>query len=516
MGSRTLDAVLEPRPVSMKDRLATDYHWSMRQREVLSLLAKGKSNQEVADVLGISLDGAKWHVSQILGELQAADRQEAADYWRRYTGLTPRFGRTFRALVGATDFKAAFAVVSIGGVVLFGVLLVGLASNSNEASPPPPTVAPTESIVPTNTPLPRQIELASPVELPPNTLVYYLGSGRGNDDGQNELFRAYRLSSGRLVVQSISAMLPTSGQFVSAAVDAPSGRIAVVVCLEGYCGPYGPAEPRSIARLWLSPDGGVTWTGNDFPVDSSLIGFTAAELAVYTAVQHGPEAEGRVWLFPSENELVAAEGGVLAGDFVTYDGQVLRLASDGGLDDVDGMRVVAPPLLPGKPHWQSEDGLASSREQLASGELRWWAALLSNGASGVTWPSNSLAVDPVRLLSSDISLVNLRMPTADDDRPSIGLIDFSTGTVAEITSLSKGDMALWAVGAFVGRLGGITGSSKCVDILAVPAPSATSVGCASKGELVQIDPDASPRGGFVPVRTWAGVTGWVLETSLDW
>jgi len=48
-----------------------------REREVLSLLAQGLSNQEVAAHMGISLKTARNHVSNILGRLQVADRTEA-------------------------------------------------------------------------------------------------------------------------------------------------------------------------------------------------------------------------------------------------------------------------------------------------------------------------------------------------------------------------------------------------------------------------------------------------------
>ncbi|MEX2247548.1 MAG: helix-turn-helix transcriptional regulator [Dehalococcoidia bacterium] len=49
-----------------------------RQREVLELLRRGLTNEEIAGQLGISLDGAKWHVSEILSRLGVDNRQEAA------------------------------------------------------------------------------------------------------------------------------------------------------------------------------------------------------------------------------------------------------------------------------------------------------------------------------------------------------------------------------------------------------------------------------------------------------
>lgn len=41
-----------------------------RQREVLELVARGKTNPEIAETLGITLDGAKFHVSEILDRLR--------------------------------------------------------------------------------------------------------------------------------------------------------------------------------------------------------------------------------------------------------------------------------------------------------------------------------------------------------------------------------------------------------------------------------------------------------------
>src|SRR5207247_1518132 len=52
-----------------------------REREVLALLRRDFTNEEIAQRLGISLDGAKYHVSQILSKLDVATREEAAA-WR--------------------------------------------------------------------------------------------------------------------------------------------------------------------------------------------------------------------------------------------------------------------------------------------------------------------------------------------------------------------------------------------------------------------------------------------------
>ncbi|MCZ0716708.1 response regulator transcription factor [Aerococcus kribbianus] len=51
-----------------------------REQEVLQLVAKGYSNQEIADSLFISLKTVKTHVSNILNKLQVEDRTQATIY----------------------------------------------------------------------------------------------------------------------------------------------------------------------------------------------------------------------------------------------------------------------------------------------------------------------------------------------------------------------------------------------------------------------------------------------------
>lgn len=51
-----------------------------REREVLDLIAQGKSNQEIAEILFITLKTVKTHVSNILAKLGVKDRTQAAIY----------------------------------------------------------------------------------------------------------------------------------------------------------------------------------------------------------------------------------------------------------------------------------------------------------------------------------------------------------------------------------------------------------------------------------------------------
>ncbi len=146
---------MTPTPVSMRERLRTDYAWTVRQKQVLELMAQGRSNTEIAEELGLSLAGAKWHVSEILSKLQADQREEAAEYWRRYNGIAPRFERVFRGLAGglATKWVAGAAgVLLVTGAATAAIVAVAIHTSSDEldedspiapqAEPTPDTVAP--------------------------------------------------------------------------------------------------------------------------------------------------------------------------------------------------------------------------------------------------------------------------------------------------------------------------------------------------------------------------------------
>ena len=56
---------------------------SQREREVLTLMGEGLSNQQIAERLGIGEKTVKTHVSNVLGKLDVSDRTQAAVYaWK--------------------------------------------------------------------------------------------------------------------------------------------------------------------------------------------------------------------------------------------------------------------------------------------------------------------------------------------------------------------------------------------------------------------------------------------------
>lgn len=56
-----------------------------RERQVLALVAEGKSNKEIARALTISVSTVKAHVSSVIHKLGVESRLEAAVAWTRWT-----------------------------------------------------------------------------------------------------------------------------------------------------------------------------------------------------------------------------------------------------------------------------------------------------------------------------------------------------------------------------------------------------------------------------------------------
>ena len=99
-----------------------------RESEVLGLIRRGLTNEEIAQGLDISLDGAKYHVSQILSKLGVASREEAAAVAlgerRRWWAAWPVWAK----IAGTATVAAAVAGLA--------VLVWGLLRSESEAETP--------------------------------------------------------------------------------------------------------------------------------------------------------------------------------------------------------------------------------------------------------------------------------------------------------------------------------------------------------------------------------------------
>lgn len=79
-GERVLEAEVTSKMMNKMSNPILHDDLTNRENEILLLIAKGRSNQEIADELFITLKTVKTHVSNILSKLEVEDRTQAAIY----------------------------------------------------------------------------------------------------------------------------------------------------------------------------------------------------------------------------------------------------------------------------------------------------------------------------------------------------------------------------------------------------------------------------------------------------
>jgi DNA-binding CsgD family transcriptional regulator len=104
------------------------------QRQVLDLIAQGKTNYEIGQALGLTLDGAKYHVTEILNKLGVDSREGAAAIAGIPSRRASLASRLASRRVLATAAAAAAVVIGVGAVL-------GLLSEGDESSVPVMRVA---------------------------------------------------------------------------------------------------------------------------------------------------------------------------------------------------------------------------------------------------------------------------------------------------------------------------------------------------------------------------------------
>src|SRR5918996_819110 len=103
-----------------------------REQEVLELLRRGLTNQQIAERLRISLPGARYHVSEILSKLGVSSRQEAAAWtggtrFAPYHLLVPVLVK-LKSLAGEALKAASTAAFVLAGIalLLFAFLVIDM------------------------------------------------------------------------------------------------------------------------------------------------------------------------------------------------------------------------------------------------------------------------------------------------------------------------------------------------------------------------------------------------------
>ncbi|MEX0782173.1 MAG: helix-turn-helix transcriptional regulator [Dehalococcoidia bacterium] len=262
-----------PSPISMRERLRENYAWTPRQREVLDLMSRGKTNTEIGESLGISLDGAKWHVSEILSKLQAESREEAGDYWRRYNGFAPRFGRVFRGIAGGTAVKwvgGATGLV-VAGAAATAIVAIAINQSSNEPltgdpNSPAPIVTPPPAGPGPGSVFNGKVSFGqNRASIPGSTM--FVVTGCSQCDGPDETLQAH--VTDRTGTTTVTTILRSdagilAGWTIGALAGSPDASLlAAVVCDQEYCGGMGGGDYREGVnaswRVITSSDQGTTW-----------------------------------------------------------------------------------------------------------------------------------------------------------------------------------------------------------------------------------------------------------------
>src|SRR3990172_4489109 len=99
-----------------------------REWEVLALLREELTDQAIADRLGISLHGAKYHVREIVSKLGVTSRNEAAAWQPE----APTPARRWAAVPLVVPLGGALVVVA--AVIGLSILAAGLVLDSEEAA----------------------------------------------------------------------------------------------------------------------------------------------------------------------------------------------------------------------------------------------------------------------------------------------------------------------------------------------------------------------------------------------
>jgi DNA-binding CsgD family transcriptional regulator len=120
-----------------------------REWEVLSLIREGLSNAQIAERLGISVDAAKYHVSEILSRIGVSSREEAAAWKPEPPSaqvLRPAWARAFVRWWPALAWLGAGAALAGVGLLIWGAAHSGGDDDSqalqSATSSPASTISP--------------------------------------------------------------------------------------------------------------------------------------------------------------------------------------------------------------------------------------------------------------------------------------------------------------------------------------------------------------------------------------
>ncbi len=286
-------------------RIATHYNTrykydlSPRQHQVLELIGRGHTNAEIAEALGMSLDGAKWHVSEILAKLCVSSRDEAALYWRSNNGIRARLARTVHALFTApVAIKPLLGVAATLGVVGIATVVAVLAVrsfNGGDGSPAlaadTPTATATKSAA-TGTPAASTTAAAGATSTP-TTVPPLTGRIEQSPDFQGldmlDTSQGWATAAPNMLLRTSDGGKTWHDQSPPIKRDSQTLAFGTATFIDAAHAWVFSAAGDGIngAVLWRTVDGGATWQPNTGTIPNDIVGQLS-----FADTQHGFALQG--------------------------------------------------------------------------------------------------------------------------------------------------------------------------------------------------------------------------------
>ncbi len=161
-------------------------------------MAVGLTNGEIAQRLGITLDGAKWHVAEVMRKLDASSREEAVAVWRSGRSRWRGAALLIPVAVGSIVAVAMFAVV---------IFVVREGTGTEDVAP---SFTPTAASTPTPQPPHNVFEAVGPPSVTRN-----IHGAALLPDGRVLLAGGNNISGQPVVHDSIEIFDPATDQFTN-------------------------------------------------------------------------------------------------------------------------------------------------------------------------------------------------------------------------------------------------------------------------------------------------------------
>ncbi len=547
-------------------RTVREPQWTPRQREVLDLLVRGYTNSEIAQRLGISLDGAKWHVSEIITRLGVDSRDEAAEYWRHHNGMRMRFSRAMAGLFSSGALKWGAATVFVTGIVAVSAMVIyalretaGDQSEPTAGDPPastavpsqPPATPPSGTTPPPATPPPTgeviagvpvsAVTFTQPGSLPvPMSVV--IEKGCFQCDGPTSGFeRATLNDQGQVVTETLFE--PDTGYISHSYWDAANRTHYLSVCSRGYCGGVGQISPDAQTTIMRSIDGGVSWQDvQTFDGDVGLAGATQQGFLLNRSTFSNGMADYRFQLLGTDTVVRPPAGtepefyysrGTLAGwrktgtnEILGLDGSLLVTLPDVGNPQVGGAprvgAVLGDEVLIVWSDGSSQAGISSYLGLMRNGSLatifKYKPASGDTFLSLGTWLTKSVAFGNAWVTPTDIN------PASSNNQGGLHpiMFDLQTGqmTVLELYGPAFSDN-YFAQRNYIrevepGPFLRVTGAGDCLNVREQPNATAPVVQCFADDVLLKDLNQEQQAGGltWAKVQTPTGKQGWASAEFL--